>query len=352
MNEIFEGLNFEKSSYEINKFKIPKTYLKPNKENAKRFNDLLYYCRNNDYRQLTLTDKGTITKKGLILPAYNYSWCKLGCELIIINERCYRIQFRAEPPKDSQEKLITGTKAYARFKAICLQNFNIDLNDYSIPNGEEVNESIKKVPIKLGRGAMIDVTYPNVHHADFHSSFPAGLGNSFPEFKPVVEFLYNNRKEVPEYKHILNLSIGYMHSRLCNFKLAHLAKAAIEDNNNRVEMLAEELEANGRMPLLYNTDGIWYNGDVFENEDTGSNLGQWTNDHVNCKFRMKSEGAYEFIENDTYYPVMRGISPLDKVKPRTEWSWGDIYRGDVLTFSFSYIGIIIAGGDDYGEEED
>ena len=60
--------------------------------------------------------------------------------------------------------------------------------------------------------------------------------------------------------------------------------------------------------------------------------------------------AYEFIENGQYYPVMRGISPLDKVKPRSEWKWGDIYVGSILTFSFSYIGIIIAGGDNYGEK--
>lgn len=350
MCNLFEGLEFSKTSYDINKFKIPKTYLKPNSENAKLFNKLLQYCRKNEYRELKLTEKGTITRKGLILPAYNYSWCKLGCELIIINERCYRIQFRAEPPKDSHDNLITGTKAYARFKAICLQNFGIDLNSYAITNGELINETIEKVPIKLGKGAMLDVTYKNVHHADFHSSFPAGLKNAYPEFAPVVNFLYENRKEVPEYKHILNLSIGYMHSKLCNYKLAHLAKAAIEDNNKRVHLLAAELIINGRLPLLYNTDGIWYTGDVFSNEDEGTDCGQWSNDHVNCQLRIKSEGAYEFIENGQYYPVMRGISPLDKVKPRSEWKWGDIYVGSILTFSFSYIGIIIAGGDNYGEE--
>ena len=42
MCDLFEGLEFSKTSYDVNKFKIPKTYLKPNSENAKLFNKLLF----------------------------------------------------------------------------------------------------------------------------------------------------------------------------------------------------------------------------------------------------------------------------------------------------------------------
>ena len=31
----------------------------------------------------------------------------------------------------------------------------------------------------------------NVHHIDFHNSYPAGLVNTHPEFKDVITFLYN-----------------------------------------------------------------------------------------------------------------------------------------------------------------
>ena len=51
-------------------------------------------------------------------------------------------------------------------------------------------------------------------------------------------------------------------------------------------------------------------------------MGEWHNDHINCQFRMKSDGAYEFIEDGVYYPVVRGVS--NDVKG--DWQWGDIYK--------------------------
>ena len=96
--------------------------------------------------------------------------------------------------------------------------------------------------------------------------------------------------------------------------------------------LAEILEKKGRIVLLFNTDGIWYKGAPYHGEGEGDGLGQWHNDHVRCKFRMKSAGAYEFIENGVYTPVVRGVS-LEK---REGWQWGDIYtekaEPDILVF--------------------
>ena len=87
----------------------------------------------------------------------------------------------------------------------------------------------------------IDRRFFNANHIDFHSSYPAGLANTHPEFRPILENLYNRRKENPMYKAILNLSIGYMQTLNVigfNARYAQLAKDAIADNNRRVEDIA------------------------------------------------------------------------------------------------------------------
>ena len=94
------------------------------------------------------------------------------------------------------------------------------------------------------------------------------------------------------------------------------------ENVDIIEELAQKLTDSGRMPLLWNVDGLWYLGDEYHGDGEGSELGQWENDHVNCRFRAKTRGAYEYIENGVYTPVIRGV-PNDIKK---NWSWGDIFE--------------------------
>ena len=62
-------------------------------------------------------------------------------------------------------------------------------------------------------------------------------------------------------------------------------------------------------------------------------MGEWHNDHINCTFRAKSSGSYEFIENGKYHPVVRGITNSSK----KNWEWGDIYtkKAEMVLFKFS-----------------
>ena len=183
--------------------------------------------------------------------------------------------------------------------------------------------------ICLERDSSANRTYENVHHIDFHNSYPAGLCNAYPEFLPVIKPIYDERKEPGKEKinkAILNYTIGFMQSMTgCKAKWAHLSKAAIADNNKRIRELADRLRNSGRVILSYNTDGIWYTGEVYHGAGEGKDLGQWENDHINCKFRAKSAGCYEFIENGNYKAVVRGMTTLDKIKDRNTWQWGDIY---------------------------
>lgn len=113
-----------------------------------------------------------------------------------------------------------------------------------------------------------------------------------------------------------------------------MAKDAIADNNKRLFDLSQKISDSGRQVMLWNTDGVWYQGDIYHGEGEGKKLGDWENDHVNCSLRIKSKGAYEYIEDGKYYPVLRGYTKLDKVKPRNEWKWGDIFHTDAVVIEF------------------
>ena len=189
--------------------------------------------------------------------------------------------------------------------------------------------------IRLNNPIYADKIFKNAHHIDFHSSFPSGLVNTHSEFKPVIEKLYNGRKRHPEYKYILNSTIGYMQSiPCCKAAWAQLSRDAINDNNKRIDELAEKLIKSGRTILAFNTDGIWYTGDIYHDENEGNNICQWHNDHKDCIIRFKSAGAYEFIENDIYTPVIRGRTLLDNIKDRSQWTWGDIFNKETLIKKF------------------
>lgn len=319
-----------------NKKLIPVNGFELNDEGAHKFNEILEFILNKKLNPIIRTPSNGISYKTKA-PAFDYQHTNSCVEITYLGlEGLYRFQFRSQGQSDTDdnnEEKIYGRQAFTEFKKLC-KAAGIDLNDYAIENGVEVKKTIEKPLIQLERKVFENVVFGegNVHHIDFHNSYPAGLCNTHPEFRPIVEKLYEERKTDPSKKKlnkaILNLTIGFMqsvHSGV-NARWAHLSKDAIADNNNRIKELAARLKASGRMIISYNTDGIWYLGDIYHGNGEGSGLGQWENDHINCIFRAKSAGSYEFIEDGVYYPVVRGATLLDKIKPRTEWEWGDIYK--------------------------
>ena len=239
----------------------------------------------------------------------------------------WRIQFRTKLPKG-----MSGKKAFTVFKRLLLKD-GVNLDEMAIENGPEVKKEIEHYLVKPYHKFYLNKTYDKAHHIDFHSSFAGGLANTHPEFRKTLEWLYENREKDEINKNILNFSIGYMQSvQGCKAKWAHLSKDAIADNNKRLLDIVKRLEESGRTVLLLNTDGVWYNGPLYHGEGEGSGLGQWQNDHKNCQFRMASAGAYEFIEKNKYFPVIRGI-PNDI---KNDWKWGDIYKEKAVPSIFSF----------------
>lgn len=319
--------------YNVNIKKVPINTMFISNSNAEIFNSIYQWTINTCKNNIKRTRKGYVSnnRNNLLPPMYevarNNTWIGL---TIVLYEGVWRFQLRFEKEEKNGKQQYGGQSFFA-FKNE-LKKYKIDLENYKITNGKEIKEQIEKPLICLSSNMVRDMIFENAHHIDFHSSFPAGLANTHPEFAPVLNEIYEKRKMNPIYKAILNHSIGYMQSiDCCNAQWAHLSRDAINDNNKRIKEMAETLKKGGRLILAYNTDGIWYVGDLFHGIGEGPGLGQWENDHSNCKIRFKSGGSYEFIENNIYYPVVRGRTTLEDpkyvhYKPRELWEWGDIYN--------------------------
>lgn len=333
----------------VNYVKIPCTAYQMNDEGAHKFNELYKWIKSLNFKQIVRTPSGgiSIERKNFKPPMWDVRTTKSLIELtIIIKEGCWRIQFRTIPKKTDEGTSLYGSACFKLFREKC-KEFGIDLDEYKIYNGKEVKEEIERPLISLERPTYRDKIFNNVHHMDFHSSYPTGLINTHPEFKAPIKWMYEHRKEDNnKYKLVLNATIGYMQSLdCCDAMWAHLSRDAINDNNKRIREMAHKLRISGKVVISYNTDGIWYLGDVYHDSEEGKNLGQWENDHINCTFRAKSAGSYEFIENGKYYPVVRGQTRLDMIKSRDQWVWGDIYQDIAipLTYKWTEDGIVRDG---------
>ena len=318
---------------------IPVTEIPATREGMEEWNKIYHWVINQGLNPIVRTKSGGISiKKGnLRLPCYDVTRTKSCVTITLLYHRMWRITFRYKPKTNNEEE--HESKKYFNwwklYKDTC-EKFGIDLNSMKIDNGKEIKKEVPKPLIKVEHKLDINRTFNNCHHIDFHSSYPAGLINTHPEFEPVERYLYNKRKQNEKYKLALNASIGKFHSELVSYSWANLARDAIQDNNNRLIEMARRLKDSGRTVLLYNTDGVWYRGEIYHGEGEGDDIGQWRNDHTNCTLRIKSPGAYEYIESGKYYPVLRGMTDYDYVKQRTEWEWGDIYREDAQPLKFAY----------------
>lgn len=345
-------------------FKLPvkRNTVTFNDEGIKKFNELYQYCLDQEkkgfYRRIkwTTSKDGTDThynirtgRECFIPPMWDLIEFRSGKEIVVIDEICFRFQIR---PK-LEGNIWAGHVCYRKFKRICKEKFDFDLDSLAIDNGEEIAASIEYPPLELIEERVTDKEIFNAHHIDFNSAYLSGMAVSFPELEKPIEYCYSLRKKYPHYKEILTHITGYFRSPKIGYKFAHLSKSGIEWTRRRVYEVAEELRKNGYIPIAYNVDGIWYIegnnisekiegkyciGDTdkgpYHGPDEGNGLFQWKNDHINCRLRYRSMGAYEFIDNGKYYPVLRGSTAFEKLKPRSSWGWGDIYHATLKNIYF------------------
>lgn len=324
----------------FNQFQAKPTYYKMTCENANIINQIYFTLKNSDMNIIRRTESGGISTNNLDLYNNSYAYDVISTATMLritalLYNTIFVFTFGRCDNKQFKEDEIRPIDAWFEF-CYKLKTHGIDINKYIIENGAEIKKQIKK-PLIYFYEKTYNKIYENAHHIDFHNSYPAGLANTHPEFRETINELYLERKNNPKYKAVLNYAIsGCMQSPKNPWKSrwAHLSKDAIDDNIARLTKLAFKLELEGREILGFNTDGIWYTGDIYHGDGEGNNLGEWENDHVNCKFRAKSNGAYEYIEDGKYYPVLRGTSNYELEVPRELWQWGDIYKNGLLIFEF------------------
>lgn len=248
---------------------------------------------------------------------------------------CYR--FIIQPSK-KQGNTVSGRKSVLELYKI-MDKYNIDMSKYACTNGIKIKQEISMPHIKLLSQAFSNKHLRHCYHLDFHSSYASRIVEAIPELREVYEELYYQRKENNDlFKHVLTNSIGCFQSPYCPdykdrrksnpYMFAELSKIAVNGTRRKVEEYIEKLNNAGMIPLLTNTDGIWYysNKGPFHDEDEGEGLCKWCNDHLDCDLLIASVGAYQYLENGVCHTVVRGTTTLDQIKSRTDWEFGDIYK--------------------------
>lgn len=343
----------------LEKYKHTAYKLKPNKnkipinnftfEQLEEFNEIYKFVSNN-YKLVKHTQSQGISVKISERMHERYFVVKGNqrFELVVIcAEGCYRFLLQN---KKKDDNVISGQQACRSIYKYA-EKYNIDFAKYANTSeeGKETKKEIESPHIKVLKPIMLGKKIKNVYHMDFKSSYASRICEKFPELKPMYEELFAKRKENDGYyKHVLTNSIGAWQSLYCvdyqskhktkPFQFANLSKIAINGTKAKIEEKIKSLKKKGMIPLLTNTDGIWYYSDkgAYHDKEEGDKLGCWENDHCNCEFLMTSVGAYQYIENGKCHSVVRGLCNLDLIeKNRDKWKFGDILKmKELFTYRF------------------
>lgn len=315
----------------VNYYTLSTAVIKPDQtDKIDKFNKL-YKEVKKEFTQLARTRSGgiSIAAKTLIHNPFQYDIrtnslnvtltyvTDVGCAKIVVG---YKIK--------NNKKALTGKSC----GDVLLDEFkkaNIDVSKYEVnkEEGKKLAEAIHKPENNIY--CCTDETYKNVHHIDFHKFYPGGIALAYPEFNEVFQRLANKSKAQDIYKQYLDAGTRYFASKYSGYKYAKLIRDGIDTAYKRFFEVLNDLRKTRKI-LLTNTDGIWYQGEIYHGKYEGDKICEWSNDYENCTFRIKSVGAYEFICNGKYYPKVKGVSTYEKVVDREQWKWGDIYKGSVI----------------------
>ena len=339
--ELLSGFKHKEFQVDINKCNYEVNKLVMTTDNVTWYNNLIDKMKEMGFKSGRVCESGSISKRdiGNMYYIINRSYA---VELIIkwIAGGIYRFVIGTQ--KKDKDNPISGTQALKILLNKAKEYDVLDVfesNKVNEAEGIAINDRNER-PIICCPTAFIGGIFDNVHHIDLNSSYASRIAESYPQLKPMYEDLYSNRKINNElYKHVLNNSIGAMHSKYCvdingrkqPYAYSKFAQIAINGTNNKIRELTDTIIDNGGIPLLYNTDGIWYTGPIIEG--SSSEFGKWKIDHSNCKLYIKSQGAYQYIENGKVISKVRGNTSLDAIKPnRDDWKWLEIKNYPVIKY--------------------
>ena len=334
---MFEKYKGKPFSLKPNKKKLPINTL--NFDRLEEFNSIYLYCKDH-FIECKPTLSGGIPYSATERYHFRYFVLKGNqrYELCVVcSEGCYRFILEG---KKKETNTIRGTTAARQIYQKAAE-MGVDLTPYALDpkEGKELKKSIIAPHIQVLLPGLQGYSISNVFHLDLKSSYASQIVKAYPELYTLYNYMYQQRKFKNEfYKHVLTNSIGCFQSSYCPdiliprhsrpYQLTKLALVAVNGTVYEVEKYIQRLRAAKFVPILTNTDGIWYyspTGKPYHDENEGVELGCWENDHQYCKFLFTSVGSYQYIEDGITYSVVRGKCNLDAIEPdRTKWKFGDI----------------------------
>lgn len=248
----------------------------------------------------------------------------------------YQLRFRINDTDFGRE--ISGRDSFQRFRAE-LKKDGVDIEKFAIDNGKKLKSTVDfGNPVIQFDESIKDKTIESAHHVDMASAYMYFAGIYHPEWEKTIHRIYDLRKSNNVYKHILTHACGFFQSQYCvlnghGYALADVSSFAIRSTAIAVKKMAKELSNYGFKILAFNTDGVWFCGDLklfprekWEKLTEIKKIGNFSIDHKNCTIRFKSVGSYEYMENGKYTPVVRGLTRYDRAGlARDDWNWGYIY---------------------------
>lgn len=347
---------------QLNYIKIPVILIDPTADLAGA-NELLNEIDQNNFswRPFCRSKSGGLARR---ISNYDFNradyWQRGGnrAELVLFdcNRGFCRVQFGAVP-KDDKGNLIVGTKALRQ-----LINKIPIINDY-VETDEKQNNYYRQEAKKFYRnpdeGGFLgiptsatcynDQELDHVWSLDVHWAFPSALAKILNDDRAteVLNELYLKRKTNDIIKSMGVAAIGTMCSDFttnmglgAKGALAKLRYQLLEFHAAKMKMLREQIEAQGGIILNMRIDSIKF---IATHRLTiageGSELGRWSYEFEDCRYRQATTGKYEYIDNDgVYHAKVNGATVLDRFVARDQWTWGDIYRcGDPIGVKFNLL---------------
>ena len=156
--------------------------------------------------------------------------------------------------------------------------------------------------------------------------------------------LYSQRKEHPEYKRIMNLSLGYMELN-SDPLLAHIKAVVVARCNTRVLAISDKLTERNIPTLLIATDSVsWIGPNQPDIVDPDKHLGSFSLEFENCSMIICGAKSYQYrLKDGTTYTRWSGKK--DTITDKLQF--GEIL--DILE-SQNYIDYVSAVKWDYDKE--
>lgn len=152
--------------------------------------------------------------------------------------------------------------------------------------------------------------------------------------RQVFEELYDGRKDNPNNKAVMNMTIGMFHRKKWyeeKDNLWPLAAVIKYRCNKRIVDTCEDLVSRGQRPILINTDSIMWEGNDATGFDTEKKLGNFVIEYRRCIAVIRSSKIYQIYDLDTQETITRWSGSHTK-KYTSMLSFGRIWDPKVYEY--------------------